>query len=118
MKPQESAIIKELVDRRMSAWDLTEFDQWANDATRKDINILISQNPNVFGLKMWEWSKIAGLDLKDSLNFSVDLILKNEDEQRVNQLISEYKNSSWKMEKDKKLVDALFDLAVYSCTWV
>jgi len=104
-------------------WDLTEFDQWVNDATRTDIVATAEKyNYEVFGLELWgEWKKIRGRDLVGALNFSVDLIFKNEDEVKLDKLINDYKQQTekeWSMEADKKLVDQLFELALMSCTWV
>jgi len=115
-------------------WSLTEFDQWVNDATRTDIaTIAEKHNYEVFGLKLWrEWKKIRGRDLVGALNFSVDLIFKNEDEAKVDKLIGEYDEQTkkeWSTEKyavalahisdaTKKLVDQLFELALMSCSWV
>jgi len=106
-------------------WDLTEFDQWVNDATRKDIESTAEKrNYEVFGLELWrEWRKIRGRDLVDALNFSVDLIFKNEDEAKVDKLISEYEETqsmetSKRLVTSKKLVDQLFQLAIMACTWV
>jgi len=106
-------------------WDLTEFDQWVNDATRKDIaTVALQHNCEVFGLHMWDpWTKIRGRALVDTLvlNFSVSLIFKNEDEPKVDQLISEYKKAiekQWSMAVDRKLVDKLHKIALMSCTWV
>jgi len=115
-------------------WDLTEFDQWVNDATRADIATTAEQhNYEVFGLELWgEWKKIRGRDLVGALNFSVDLIFKNTDEAKVDKLIAEYDEQTrkkWSTKKyaaavacisdaTKKLVDQLFELALTSCTWV
>lgn len=103
-------------------WSLTEFDQWVNEATRKDIETLAERHGfKVFGLKMWTWEKIHGKDLVGALNFSVDLIFKNEDEAEVDRLIRGYMEQTkrnWNMKADKKLVDKLFTLALHSCTWV
>lgn len=103
-------------------WDLTEFDQWVNDATRKDIETTAEQhNYEVFGLEMWQWKKIRGRDLVGALNFSISLIFKNEDEPKVDQIINKYKEESeknWSMKLDMKTVDDLHALALMSCTWV
>jgi hypothetical protein len=100
-------------------WDLTEFDQWVNDATRKDINsIAEQQNYEVFGLEMWTWKKIRGKALVDTLNFSVDLIFKNQDEPKVDTFIQRHKRRKWTMKKDKWLIDELFKIALMTCTWV
>jgi len=101
-------------------WDLTEFDQWINDATRKDINTIAEQhNYEVFGLELWgRWNKIRGKALLDARNFSVDLIFKNQDEAKVDELIRKYEKRGWSMETAKILVDELYELALMSCTWV
>jgi len=104
-------------------WDLTEFDQWVNDATRKDIETVAKQhNYQVFGLKLWrEWEKTRGKALVGCLNFSVDLIFKNEDEPKIDELINSYQKqveAEWSTKVDKKIVDDLFSLALMSCTWV
>jgi len=47
-------------------WNLTEFDQWVNDATRKDINDAVElNNGQVFGLKIWTWREIEAEHLKE-----------------------------------------------------
>jgi len=104
-------------------WGLTEFDQWVNDATRKDIETVAEQhNYQVFGLKLWrEWEKTRGKALVGCLNFSVDLIFENEDEAKVDELINSYQKhveGEWSTKVDKKIVDDLFALALMSCTWV
>ncbi len=101
-----------------SSWNLTEFDQWVNDATRRDIENLLAENKQVFGLKMWIWETIEAENLKGICNFGVDLIFRNEDRQKVKDLIEGYKHQKWSMLNAKKLVDKLFDLAIMSCTWV
>jgi len=102
-------------------WNLTEFDQWVNDATRTDIETTAEQhNYEVFGLKLWgEWKKIRGRDLVGARNFSVDLIFKNEDETKVDEFISKYmKRKKWTMKGAKEIVDQLSELALMLCTWV
>jgi len=104
-------------------FDLTEFDQWVNDATRKDIETIAAQHGwNVFGLKMWrEWTKIRGKDLQGALNFSVDYIFKNEDEKKVDQIIVNYKwkvKKNWSQKLDSETVDKISKLAIHVCCWV
>ena len=101
-------------------FDLTEFDQWVNDATRTDINTLTEEhNYEVFGLTLWgEWKKTRGKALVSTLNFSVDLIFKKQDEQKVDALIQGYKKQKWSMKTDKQLIDQLFKIALMSCSWV
>lgn len=104
-------------------WQLTEFDQWVNDATRKDIETIAAQHDwKVFGLKMWrEWTKIRGKDLEEALNFSVDYIIKNEDEAKVDALIQEYKKAAekrWSTKLDHEAVGKISKLAIITCWWV
>jgi len=109
----------------VNPWDLTEFDKWVNDATRKDIETTAEQhNYEVFGLELWrDWKKIRGKNLVGALNFSVDLIFRNGDEAKVDKIVQEYeKTQSMETGKrlvaSKKLVNQLFELALMSCTWV
>ncbi len=111
-------------------WNLTEFDQWVNDATRVDIETVAKQNNfEVFGLHMWKpWTKIRSKDLTTippTYNFSVDLIFKNSDEPKVDEIIKNYEEKAAGKEWDKELrkltwktVNALQGLAVESCLWV
>ena len=105
-------------------WDLTEFDQWVNDATRKDIEKIVAaqQDWKVFGLEMWrEWEKTRGRDLQGALNFSVDYIFKNEAEAKVDALIQQYKKAAEENRStrlDSGIVDKLSKLAIHVCWWV
>ena len=101
-------------------WELTEFDQWVNDATRKDIENLLGENSNVFGLKFWSWVRIPPEKLKGICNFGVDLIFREEDKEQVEELINDYQQNKhgWNVKKAKALTEKLFDLAILDCTWV
>jgi len=111
-------------------FDLTEFDQWVNDATRKDIETTARQNNfEVFGLHMWKpWTKIRGKDLTTVppvYNFSVGLIFKNSDEPKVDEIIKNYEQKVAGKEWDKemsnlatKTVNSLHKLAIETCLWV
>jgi hypothetical protein len=104
-------------------FDLTEFDQWVNDATRKDVGTIAAQHGwKVFGLKMWrEWEKIRGKDLQGALNFSIDYVFKNEDEAKIDALIQKYEKAaeeSWSAKLDSKTVDKISKLAILCCWWV
>jgi len=104
-------------------WDLTEFDaDWVNPATRQDIKEVSEKHGGkVFGLKFWrEWTVLRGEDLLDCGNFDVDVIFRDEDEAKVKKLIEDYEPQSkggWSGDLGK-IVDALFNLAIESCTWV
>lgn len=111
-----------------SPFELTEFDGWANDATRRDINRLIEKHGGrVFGLKLWDFEIRRGEELRDTLNFTVDYIFRAEDEERVKQLIEEYGERQERlkkvglagtMEETRRFLDCLENLAVYDCLWV
>jgi hypothetical protein len=116
--------IQELMERKISAWSLTEFDaEWVNPATRKDIQFLVEEfKGQVFGLKFWKWKFIKDInELKDCPNFEIDLIFQNQHEERVRQIIDDYekrRGQGWSVKLDEEVIDSLFKLAEYSCTWV
>lgn len=98
---------------------LTEFDQWVNDATRKDIeNTVAKEDEQVFGLKIWTWEMMPSEQLKGVCNFSVDLIFRNKDKDKVLRIIDEEAKKPFSMTATKALVEKLFELAILSCTWV
>jgi len=111
----ESELTKELLKRGLSPIELTEFDQWVNDATRKDINKIVNKNKNVFGLQFWTWRVLEGEELIDAKNFSVDVILKEEDRGKVDELINQYES---KEIDSVEIVNRIFDMAVYVAIWV
>jgi len=116
-----SELAKQMKEHGISnPWNLTEFDQWVNDATRKDINDAVERNNGqVFGLKIWSWKEIEAENLKDICNFDVDLIFKNKHRTKVRKWIEAYKKrKAWSIKADKQLVDKLFDRAILYCTWV
>jgi len=100
-------------------WELTEFDQWVNDATRKDIeNTVEKEGGDVFGLKVWSWEMLPAEKLKGICNFGIDLVFRNKDRAKVLKLIDEEAKKPFSMAATKKLVDELFKLAILSCMWV
>jgi len=115
-----SELAREMKERGITnPWDLTEFDQWVNDATRKDIeNMVEKEGGEVFGLKVWTWEIIPAEQLKDVCNFGVDLIFRSEDKEKVFKVIDEEAKKPFSMKTTRKLIDQLFRLAVQSCTWV
>ena len=111
-----SELARSMSERGVSPFDLTEFDQWVNDATRTDIeNVGRKHDFKVFGLKFWSWTKKRGRELLDVKNFEVDLIFRDEDETKVDEIIRKYERGEIDA---KKAVDELFDLAVMDCMWV
>jgi len=112
-----SELAKRMIEHGVvSPFDLTEFDQWVNDATRKDIeNVARKHDFKVFGLKFWSWKKKRGRELIGARNFEVDLIFRDEDEPKVDALIKKYKKREI---NEMKVVNELFDLAVMDCLWV
>jgi hypothetical protein len=116
------ALAKEMEARHITdPWELTEYDQWVNDAPRKDIEDIVKQNPNVFGMKIWNWTKIRGQALVGAFNFSVDYIFKDTDEPKVDKIIKQYNKDShgqWNREATLKAIDALGHLSLLRCTWV
>jgi hypothetical protein len=97
--------------------DLTEFDQWVNDATREDIKAAVEREGGcVFGLKMWTWEIVpAETLLKGVCNFGVDLIFRERDREKVMGIIEEGEKS---LMDARAIVNKLFGLAIMSCLWV
>jgi hypothetical protein len=97
-------------------FDLTETDQWVNDATREDIKAAVKrENGRVFGLKMWTWEIVPAESLlKGVCNFGVDLVFRESAREKVMKIIEEEKN----LMRARILVDRLFALAIMSCLWV
>jgi len=108
-------ITKEMIKRRANPFDLTEFDQWVNEATRKDIKRIVRERKDVFGLKFWDWKILEGEELENAGNFSVDVILDKKDKRKVLELIEKYEKGEI---TDREIVDRIFDLAIYDCLWV
>jgi hypothetical protein len=109
-------LTKAMIDRKVrSPFDLTEFDQWVNDATRKDINE-IAKNQEVFGLHVWDFKILERKELLGKIyNFGVDHIFENKDRERVLSAIEQYKS---KKISAQEFLDLIFPIAVYSCMWV
>jgi len=107
-------IDRKLMEHGKTPLDVTEFDQWVNEATRKDINKIVSEK-DVFGLKFWTWDILERNELKNVGNFGVDVILKRRDREKILELIEKYKNGKISA---REIVDIIFDMAVYVCEWV
>jgi len=102
--------------RVVNPFELTEFDSWVNEATRKDINSIIDKyGDGVFGLKFWKWTILKRKNLCDVCNFGVDLIFKEEQLEEVKSIISKYENREI---DNREIVDKLFDMALYIAVWV
>jgi len=113
-----SKLAEEMEKRGISdPFDLTEFDQWVNDATREDIKAAVKkENGRVFGLKMWTWEIVPAESLlKGVCNFGVDLVFRESDREKVMKIIEEGEKN---LMEARTIIDRLFDLAVMSCLWV
>jgi hypothetical protein len=109
-------------------FEITEFDQSLNDATRREINKLLKRyNNKLFGLKLWDFKIINATELKNIHNFGVNYIFKLEDEEKVKNIIEEYKKKEKELEEQGipfsaketwELLNKLEEIAIYSCFWV
>jgi hypothetical protein len=102
-------------------WDLTELDQWVNDATRTDINNVLNRlHDEVFGLRTSDFGIVSASELKDALNFSVNYIFSLKEKDGVQSDISKYKSKGkgWDPRALSSLLDRLSAKALYSCLWV
>lgn len=101
-----------------SIFDLTEFDQWVNKATREDINSIIEKQ-KVFGLKLWEYEIIEREQLDNICNFGVNYIFKIMDRNKILKLVNDYKRKKdFKVQNTMKFVNILSKLSIYYCHWV
>jgi len=103
-------------------FEITEFDQSLNDATRREINKLLKRyDDKLFGLKLWDFKIINAEELRNIHNFGVNYIFKLEDEDEVKNIIEEYKKKVkdiYSAEADMELLNKLEEIAIYSCFWV
>jgi hypothetical protein len=108
-------LTKEMVERGIrTPFELTEFDQWANDATRRDINELVEKH-EVFGLKLWSMEVVEKERLRDVCNFGVDVVFDEKDRNDVMSAIARYRNGEL---SDRCFIDLIFTLGLYTCLWV
>jgi hypothetical protein len=109
-------LTKEMIERGVrSPFDLSEFDQWVNDATRKDINEIANKR-EVFGLHVWDFTILERKELLGKIyNFGVDHIFDVKDRERVLSAIEQYKSGKIGAQE---FLDLIFPIAVYSCMWV
>jgi hypothetical protein len=104
-------LFDEMRKRGVNFYDLTEYDQWVNDATRKELEQF---DKNYFGLEFWTW-KIYPAPFKDVKTFQFHVVIRNKHKERVLKIIDDYKNGRIDSCECVKLI---FKLAVYSCFWV
>ncbi|MCI4463752.1 MAG: hypothetical protein JHC30_06245 [Caldisericum sp.] len=92
-------------------FELTEFDQWVNDAMRED---LLQFGEGFFGLQFWSW-RIYEAPFENVKNFQFDMVFRNEDKERVFEVIEKYE----KREIDaRECVHRISEMAVFHCIWV
>jgi len=96
-------------------WQLTEFDQWSNDAQRQDINELLDKmgEEGIVGLKLNENEWIPGARLRDVCNFGVDFVFAAAQRPKVEKLIRKLKEKKY-----SKLLEKLSNIALENCMWV
>jgi len=114
-------IIEEMRKRGVTPIDLTEFDQWVNDAIREDINCLVKEEKEVFGLKVWTYEIIPAEKLINCSNFAVDCIFRNEDKDKILKIIAEYREKEkegFDIKAVEKFLDDIFQHVIYACYWV
>ncbi|HEW93659.1 MAG TPA: hypothetical protein ENF47_03025 [Thermoprotei archaeon] len=111
----EYHIDREIRERRVSIWEIDEFDKWVNDATIKDIRDIVKKY-NVFGLRIWEYKIINRDELpKYAHPFGVDLIFLEKNKDEVLKIIEMHKRGEI---DDMTYLSKLYTISFYSCTWV
>lgn len=104
--------------RGIGPLDLTEHDQWVNETTREDLAEL-AKDPDVFGLKMWDWKFVPAEELRGAKNFQVDMVFDKGHEQRVRDIIGDYESSTEPtLDAAHFTIHRLCRLATYVCIWV
>jgi len=106
-----SKLIEEMIKRGKGFFDLEEFDEWVNDATRADLEQF---KEGYFGLQFWTW-KMYKAPFSEVKNFQFDVVLKEEDKEKILEAIKKYESREI---DSREVVDKIFDLAVYVCVWV
>jgi len=111
-----------------SIFDITEFDQSLNDATRRDITKLLKKHRGkLIGLKLWSYEVKRGEELENVPNFGVDYIFRAEDEEKVKRIVENFEKRqgelrkiglAYSMNEVGELLDKLDAIAVYECLWV
>jgi hypothetical protein len=102
--------------------DLTEFDQWVNDCTRKEINFILDNN-KVFGVNEGDNGNYVFVEpylLRNAKNFSVKLLFKENQRDKIAALIQNYNCSSdenFNMDLLSNFIKELFDNSCYVCVW-
>jgi hypothetical protein len=92
-------------------WELTEFDEWVNDAARDDLSKF---GEGYFGLEFWTW-KVYESPFRDVKNFQFSMVFRNKDRKKVFEIIEKYE----RREIDaRECVYQISNLAVYHCIWV
>jgi hypothetical protein len=101
--------------------DLTEYDQWANDAERRTIDSLLRQyKGQIFGLHLWDMRTLSAEELKNVKNFEVDYAFLNKDKPKVLQLIEEYRKrgDEWDSHQTRQFLDRLSKMSIHAFYWV
>jgi hypothetical protein len=100
---------------KVSIFELTEFDQWVNEATREDLRMLYDlTNGDIFAIDYDLKEIIEDKDMiLNAKNFSIRAIYLNKDKEKVKELLKK---------RDKidlrKFLDKILGLSVYCCLWV
>jgi hypothetical protein len=106
-----SKLIEEMKRRGKGFFDLEEFDEWVNDITREELKQF---GEGYFGLEFWTW-KVYEAPFTDVKNFQFSMVFRNEDKEKVFEIIEKYKR---KEIDARECVHRISNLAVYHCIWV
>jgi hypothetical protein len=112
---KNSKLVEKMNKYKVGIFDITEFDQWVNEATREDLRMLYDlTNGDIFAID-YDLKEI--IEDKEMIlnagNFSIRAIYLNKDKEKVKELLEK---------KDKmdlrKFLNRILGLSVYCCLWV
>lgn len=93
----------------------------------QQVSKIVQRNREIFGLELWTWRITEAKDLSKSNIFYVDMLFRNSDREKVEQLINEYKRGQRQAKRLKKwnpcgelvkgIVKDLSELTIYECPW-
>ena len=118
----KSILFEEMKQRNANFYDLQETDQWVNEATRSEINYILDHN-KVFGVNQGDngYHFVEPCKLRDSKNFSVKLLFKEDKREEITIIIQNYncaKVEDFNMNMLAEFIKNLFDNSCYCCIWV
>jgi hypothetical protein len=112
---KKSKLVEKMNKYKVSIFDITEFDQWVNEATKEDLKVLYElTNGDIFAVDYDLKEIIEDKDMiLNAKTFSIRAIYLNKDKEKVKELLRKRD----KMDL-KNFINKILDIAIYCCLWV